>query len=69
MATTCDELAVPSVQVNGSMLALQVKNLVQAFETGCRPVDVGDILSDKYQVLGKLGYGSTSTVWLARDMA
>lgn len=32
------------------------------------PINVGDILVEKYQVVGKLGYGSTSTVWLARDM-
>ncbi|KAJ8067843.1 hypothetical protein OCU04_003437 [Sclerotinia nivalis] len=31
------------------------------------PVNIGDIAS-KYQVVGKLGYGVTSTVWLARDL-
>ncbi len=33
------------------------------------PVNIGDLFaSDKYQVVGKLGFGSTSTVWLARDL-
>jgi serine/threonine-protein kinase SRPK3 len=32
------------------------------------PVNIGDIYSSKYQVVGKLGFGVTSTVWLARDL-
>lgn len=32
------------------------------------PVKIGDVYRDKYQVLGKLGFGSTSTVWLARNL-
>lgn len=32
------------------------------------PVNIGDIFSSKYQVVGKLGFGTTSTVWLARDV-
>ncbi|EQL02916.1 CMGC protein kinase [Ophiocordyceps sinensis CO18] len=32
------------------------------------PVRIGDVYSSKYQVLGKLGYGTTSTVWLARNL-
>lgn len=32
------------------------------------PVRVGQIFQDRYQVVGKLGFGITSTVWLARDM-
>lgn len=32
------------------------------------PVTIGDVLVSKYQVLGKLGFGTTSTVWLARDL-
>jgi hypothetical protein len=40
------------------------------FKTGnyC-PVDIGDVCaSNTYQILGKLGFGSTSTVWLARNL-
>lgn len=32
------------------------------------PVRIGDVLRDRYQVVGKLGFGASSTVWLARDM-
>lgn len=32
------------------------------------PVKIGEIFSSKYQVIGKLGFGVTSTVWLARDL-
>ncbi|EPE29262.1 Protein kinase-like (PK-like) [Glarea lozoyensis ATCC 20868] len=32
------------------------------------PVNIGDVFKSKYQVLGKLGCGETSTVWLARDL-
>ncbi|OAA37906.1 protein kinase domain-containing protein [Metarhizium rileyi] len=32
-------------------------------------VEIGDVYaSNKYQILGKLGFGSTSTVWLARNL-
>jgi hypothetical protein len=41
----------------------------EEFKTGrfC-PVNVGDVFATRYQVVGKLGFGSTSTVWLARDL-
>ncbi|KAJ5352047.1 hypothetical protein N7452_001021 [Penicillium brevicompactum] len=29
---------------------------------------IGDVLNSRYQVVGKLGFGVSSTVWLARDM-
>ncbi|KAK4231101.1 kinase-like domain-containing protein [Podospora fimiseda] len=32
------------------------------------PVRIGEIIHEQYQVVGKLGYGATSTVWLARDL-
>ncbi|KAL3963516.1 hypothetical protein ACCO45_000520 [Purpureocillium lilacinum] len=33
------------------------------------PVRIGQVLSDRYQIVGKLGFGASSTVWLARDLA
>jgi len=33
------------------------------------PARLGDILQDRYQIATKLGYGSHSTVWLARDLS
>lgn len=32
------------------------------------PVKQGEILNDRYQVLAKIGYGVTSTVWLTKDL-
>ena len=29
---------------------------------------IGQIFQNRYQVVGKLGFGVTSTVWLARDL-
>jgi hypothetical protein len=32
------------------------------------PVKLGELLQDRYRVIGKLGYGTKSTVWLCRDL-
>ena len=41
----------------------------KAFQSGWYyPVNIGDVFASKYQVLGKLGFGTTSTVWLARNL-
>ncbi|KAL5331673.1 hypothetical protein ACEPPN_001208 [Leptodophora sp. 'Broadleaf-Isolate-01'] len=32
------------------------------------PVIIGQVLKDRYQIVGKLGFGASSTVWLARDL-
>lgn len=32
------------------------------------PVHIAGVYDGRYQVLGKLGFGSTSTVWLAHDL-
>jgi serine/threonine-protein kinase SRPK3 len=32
------------------------------------PVRIGEVLKERYQVVGKLGFGASSTAWLARDM-
>ncbi|KAH1269145.1 hypothetical protein KXW98_007115 [Aspergillus fumigatus] len=37
------------------------------FET-IRPSEVLDEARTKYRIIGKLGFGTTSTVWLARDL-
>ncbi|OQE85727.1 hypothetical protein PENNAL_c0023G10433 [Penicillium nalgiovense] len=35
---------------------------------GYHPVHLGDIFHERYQIIGKWGYGTFSTVWLARDL-
>lgn len=32
------------------------------------PVYIGDVLASKYRIVAKLGFGSTSTIWLCRDV-
>lgn len=32
------------------------------------PVKIGEIFQSRYQVIGKLGFGGYSTVWLCRDL-
>ena len=32
------------------------------------PVRIGDVLHSEYQVLYKLGYGTTSTIWMCRNL-
>ncbi|PWY75410.1 CMGC protein kinase [Aspergillus heteromorphus CBS 117.55] len=33
------------------------------------PVHIGEVLGDRYQVVAKIGFGVTSTVWLGRDIS
>ncbi|KFY92746.1 hypothetical protein V500_04049 [Pseudogymnoascus sp. VKM F-4518 (FW-2643)] len=32
------------------------------------PARIGDVLSSRYRIVGKLGFGTSSTLWLARDL-
>lgn len=32
------------------------------------PAHLGEILKNRYQIVGKLGFGVSSTVWFARDL-
>ena len=32
------------------------------------PVHIGEVFNHRYQVVGKMGYGSSATVWLCRDL-
>jgi serine/threonine protein kinase len=36
---------------------------------GYHPINIGDILHQRYRVVDNLGYGSFSTIWLAQDTA
>lgn len=33
------------------------------------PVTIGEVFASRYQVLGKLGFGVSSTVWLGYDLS
>lgn len=32
------------------------------------PVQLGEVLHERYQIIAKLGFGTSSTTWLARDL-
>jgi hypothetical protein len=32
------------------------------------PAHIGQVLKDRYQIVGKLGFGGGSTVWACRDL-
>ena len=35
---------------------------------GYHPVHIGDFVHERYRVIHKLGFGTFSTLWLARDL-
>ncbi|KAF8340309.1 kinase-like domain-containing protein [Cantharellus anzutake] len=44
-----------------------IEDLTKYRPGGYHPVSVGDVFAGRYKVLHKLGFGGSSTVWLARD--
>ena len=56
---------------NFKTLPLDQKIEEEAHDTNSKrryyPVQIGDIIGKRYQILGKLGYGLGSTVWLANE--
>lgn len=49
-------------------LLVEEEKLPTYDRTNYYPMHIGDIADGHYQVVAKLGYGGTSTVWLARDL-
>ncbi|KAE8160440.1 kinase-like domain-containing protein [Aspergillus tamarii] len=47
---------------------IEEENLPDYIASRYYPTRIGEVIKDRYQVIGKLGYGATSTAWLARDM-
>lgn len=55
-------------EVLGDMYLLE-EEMFRWYTPECSyPVQIGQIFRLKYQVLGKLGFGSLSTAWLCRDL-
>ncbi|KAJ2913832.1 hypothetical protein MD484_g6588, partial [Candolleomyces efflorescens] len=52
----------------GSEYLLEEETLPDYLAARYYPVQIGQLLDSRYQVVGKLGFGTTSTVWLARDL-
>ena len=55
-------------EILGDDIPLEEENLPDYDEDAFYPMALGDVLVGRYQVVGKLGFGTSSTVWLARDM-
>lgn len=55
-------------EVIGKEYLLEEEQLKGFQEGWYYPVNIGEVFLCKYQVLGKLGFGVTSTVWLARNL-
>lgn len=48
-------------------LIIEEENIPGYIASRYYPVWIGEVLRDRYQIVGKLGFGASSTVWLARD--
>ena len=55
-------------QTFGDDVLLEEEGLPDYSRDALYPVRLGEVFTDRYQVVGKLGFGMSSTVWLARDM-
>ncbi|KAI7943610.1 hypothetical protein MJO28_011138 [Puccinia striiformis f. sp. tritici] len=73
MIESGEKSADPVVKAWGDLVSISLKDGVeegkQGYQTGgYHPVEIGDRFDDKrYQVIRKLGWGPSSTVWLAHD--
>ncbi|EKM75280.1 hypothetical protein AGABI1DRAFT_103042 [Agaricus bisporus var. burnettii JB137-S8] len=58
----------PHFESIGTSQLIEEENLPDYVATQYYPVRIGEVLASRYQVVGKLGFGTTSTVWMARDL-
>ncbi|KAF6758026.1 CMGC/SRPK protein kinase [Ephemerocybe angulata] len=65
---TLKTFANPHFERIGANQLLEEENMPEFSTVGYYPMRIGDLLASRYQVVGKLGFGATSTVWLARDL-
>lgn len=52
----------------GEDVKMEEESLPDYDEDAFYPVRIGEVFAGRYQVVGKLGFGTSSTVWLAREM-
>jgi len=64
----CLRFPTTGFEIIGDSVALEEEQFEEFGKGIYYPVNIGDVSASKYQVLGKLGFGVTSTVWLARDL-
>lgn len=52
------------------IVRIEEEEVIPGYEpTSFYPVNPGDVLRDRYKTLAKFGWGTCSTVWLARDLS
>lgn len=66
--STPREIPTSSTNVIDSSLKIEEETLPTYHPEKYYPVQQGEVLHDRYQILAKLGFGVTSTVWFARDL-
>ena len=62
------EFSNPHFERIGASQLIEEETLPDYLAERYYPVRIGELLELRYQVVGKLGFGITSTVWLARDL-
>jgi serine/threonine-protein kinase SRPK3 len=62
------DLSNPHFERIGASQLIEEETLPDYLAERYYPVRIGELLESRYQVVGKLGFGVTSTVWLARDL-
>ena len=69
-SVTAYELTVPTISTSEVLyerLIEDVERIEYYQEGGYHPVEIGDYFHDRYRLVHKLGHGTYSTIWLARD--
>ena len=51
-----------------SVVAIEEENFLFYEPEHYYPIHIGEVYNSRYRVVGKLGYGAHSTVWLCRDL-
>ena len=48
-------------------ISSDVESVEEYRRGGYHPVRLQDVFNERYEVMGKIAYGSSSTVWRAKD--
>lgn len=58
----------PEKEINSIRRKIEEETLPFYKPSNFYPAYIGQVLASKYRVVGKLGFGASSTVWLAWDL-
>lgn len=54
-------------RIKGKRVLIEEERVTECQWDRWYPVFVGEVFSQQYEVVAKLGWGATSTVWLVQD--